>query len=97
MALFDRVTIVITSNLLLSAILLIWQAYERKYAKYTELKADCANRGWKASCYPFEIGCRGFVATTFQKRWRDSNGFSRKQESGRGMFSVNMVEVCAEE
>ena len=33
----------------------IQEAYERKYTKYTELKADCVNRGWKATCYPFEI------------------------------------------
>ena len=34
---------------------------------YIELKADCSSRGWKAACYPFEIGCRGFVATSFHK------------------------------
>ena len=36
------------------------------------------NRGWKATCYPFEIGCTGFVATTFQKWLRDL-GFSRRE------------------
>ena len=56
----------------------IQEAYERKYTKYTELKAVCLNRGWKATCYPFEIGCRGFVATTFQKWLRDL-GFSRRE------------------
>ena len=56
----------------------IQEAYERKYTKDTELKADCVNRGWKATCYPFEIGYRGFVAITFQKWLRDL-GFSRRE------------------
>jgi len=54
------------------------EAYERKYTRYAELKADCTRRGWCTFCYPFEIGCRGFVATSFQKWLRDL-GFSRKE------------------
>ena len=42
-----------------------------KYTKFAELKADCSTRGWKATCYPFKIGCRGFVASSFQKLLRD--------------------------
>ena len=30
------------------------------------------NKGWKATCYPFEIRCRGFVATTFHSSTADS-------------------------
>ena len=49
-----------------------------KNANYTELKAEFVNRGWKVPCYQFEIGCRGFVATTIQKWLRDL-GFSRSE------------------
>ncbi|XP_072021154.1 uncharacterized protein [Amphiura filiformis] len=38
------------------------ESHERKLTKYAELRAECKDRGWKASCYPFEVGCRGFVA-----------------------------------
>ena len=56
----------------------IQEAFERKFTKYAELKAECTSRGWRATCYPFEIGCRGFVAATFHKWLRDL-GFSRRE------------------
>ena len=30
-------------------------AHERKLTKYAELRAECCDRGWAASCYPSEI------------------------------------------
>ena len=56
----------------------IQEAYERKLAKYADLKADCETRGWKVSCYPFEIGCRGFVASSFRVLLRDLGVFGRE-------------------
>ena len=53
-------------------------AHERKLTKYAELRSECRDRGWKASCYPFEVGCRGFVATSF-KKWLRDLGFSRRE------------------
>ena len=47
------------------------EAHERKLAKYADLRAECNDKGWKASCYPFEVGCRGFVAHSLQKYLRD--------------------------
>ena len=42
------------------------ETHERKQTKYTEMAAECRDRGWKALCYPFEVGCRGFIANSFQ-------------------------------
>ena len=53
-------------------------AHERKLTKYAELRAECRDRGWKAVCYPFEVGCRGFIAFSLQKWLRDL-GLSRKE------------------
>ena len=39
----------------------IEEAYERKAAKYEELVNNCKENGWKTWCFPFEIGCRGFI------------------------------------
>jgi hypothetical protein len=56
----------------------IQEAHERKYAKYAELRSVCEARGWRAACYPFEVGCRGFIATSFHKWLRDL-GFGRSE------------------
>ena len=53
------------------------EAHERKLTKHTELAAEYRDRGWKALCYPFEVGCRGFIANSFQKWLRDL-GFKRR-------------------
>ena len=53
------------------------EAHERKLAKYADLRAECNDKGWKASCYPFEVGCRGFVAHSLQKYLRDM-GLNRR-------------------
>ena len=39
----------------------IEEAYERKMTKNQGLVDDCKAKGWKTWCFPFEIGCRGFV------------------------------------
>ncbi|XP_072037291.1 uncharacterized protein [Amphiura filiformis] len=54
------------------------EAHERKLTKYSELRAECKDRGCKASCYPFEVGRRGFVAHSLQKWLRDL-GFNRRE------------------
>ena len=38
------------------------EAHERKKEKYEELVMQSEECGWRAHCYPFEVGCRGFVA-----------------------------------
>ncbi|KAJ8038779.1 hypothetical protein HOLleu_16305 [Holothuria leucospilota] len=52
-------------------------AHGRKVTKYAELAADCSSKGWRASYYPFEVGCRGFIASTFLK-WLRELGFGRR-------------------
>ena len=37
------------------------EAFERKKSKYSDLCGICEEAGWKAWCFPVEIGCRGFV------------------------------------
>ena len=39
-------------------------AFERKLARYTELKGLCEDRGWICHVYPIEVGCRGFVGSS---------------------------------
>ena len=43
------------------------EAYERKKLRYTELVEECIANGWKAVCYPVEVGARGFVARSMAK------------------------------
>ncbi|XP_078679483.1 uncharacterized protein LOC144915112 [Branchiostoma floridae x Branchiostoma belcheri] len=56
----------------------IEEAYERKLTRYAELEAVCRDKGWRSSCYPFELGCRGFVAASLHK-WLNKMGLSRKE------------------
>lgn len=39
----------------------IQEAYERKKSRYAELVAGCQQRSWRATTYPVEVSCRGFV------------------------------------
>ena len=34
-------------------------AYERKMLKYQKLVEECQDQGWRAWCFPVEVGCRG--------------------------------------
>ncbi|XP_061925310.1 uncharacterized protein LOC133664585 [Entelurus aequoreus] len=38
------------------------EAFERKLSKYAGLVSDCQQAGWRARCFPVEVGCRGFAA-----------------------------------
>ncbi|KAF7659245.1 hypothetical protein LDENG_00000630 [Lucifuga dentata] len=42
-------------------------AFERKKEKYSELSAVCMEAGWKASTFPVEIGCCGFIGKSTQQ------------------------------
>ena len=37
------------------------EAFERKLSKYAGLVSDCQLAGWRARCFPVEVGCRGFA------------------------------------
>ncbi|XP_030004234.1 uncharacterized protein LOC115429122 [Sphaeramia orbicularis] len=45
----------------------IEEAFERKLSKYTGLISDCQQAGWKARCFPVEVGCRGFAAQSLAR------------------------------
>ena len=66
-----RPDIVLTSDSTRQAVLIeltvpwedrLEEAYERKLSKYSKLVGDCQQAGWKAKCFPVEVGCRGFAA-----------------------------------
>ena len=45
----------------------ITKANQRKNLKYSDLADLIRLEGWKVHLLPFEVGCRGFVATSFYK------------------------------
>ncbi|XP_061905517.1 uncharacterized protein LOC133651562 [Entelurus aequoreus] len=66
-----RPDIVLVSESTKQAVLLeltvLWEdrleeAFERKLSKYAGLVSDCQQAGWRARCFPVEVGCRGFAA-----------------------------------
>ena len=50
----------------------IESAFERKKAKYSELAPECREAGWKATIYPVEFGCRGFLGLSTTRLLRDA-------------------------
>ncbi|KAI8498013.1 hypothetical protein Bbelb_239570 [Branchiostoma belcheri] len=68
------------------------EAYERKLTKYGELLAVCRDRGWKAACYPVEVGCRGFVASSLQK-WLRQLGFTRREVKSISKSAAEAAET----
>ena len=57
-------------------------AHERKENRYEALVEECEEAGWKATHFPVEIGCRGFIATSVRK-WMRAAGLGPKK--GRAM------------
>ncbi|KAI8482277.1 hypothetical protein Bbelb_399680 [Branchiostoma belcheri] len=43
------------------------EAHERKALKYQDLVQSCKDKGWRAMCFPVEVGTRGFIC---QSTWR---------------------------
>ncbi|KAK0151167.1 hypothetical protein N1851_007647 [Merluccius polli] len=43
------------------------EAFERKLSKYAGLVSDCHQAGWRARCFPVEVGCRGFAARSLAR------------------------------
>ncbi|XP_028310814.1 uncharacterized protein LOC114468234 [Gouania willdenowi] len=43
------------------------EAFERKLSKYAGLVSDCQRAGWRARCFPVEVGCRGFAARSLTR------------------------------
>lgn len=56
---------------------LIADAHQRKSLKYEQLVSTCRSLGWTVNLLPFEIGCKGFVGTSFIKCCNKLN-FSKK-------------------
>ncbi|XP_039516167.1 receptor-type tyrosine-protein phosphatase beta-like [Pimephales promelas] len=46
-------------------------ANERKRAKYADLAEACKEAGWKATTWPVEVGCRGFVGSSTVRLLRE--------------------------
>ncbi|XP_051928401.1 uncharacterized protein LOC127604984 [Hippocampus zosterae] len=45
------------------------EAFERKLSKYAGLVSDCQLAGWRARCFPVEVGCRGFAAHSLARAY----------------------------
>ena len=43
------------------------EAHERKANKYQELVESCRQKQWQASCYPIEVGARGFAGKSLYR------------------------------
>ena len=43
------------------------ETHERNSLKYTDLIADCKDKGWNVWLFPLEVGCRGFPAQSVWK------------------------------
>ena len=48
----------------------ISSAHERTDNRYEALVGECEEAGWKATHFPVEVGCRGFIATSITKWMR---------------------------
>ena len=53
-------------------------ANDRKEKRYETLIDECWEAGWKATHFPVEVGCRGFVGTSV-KRWMKAAGLGPKR------------------
>ena len=58
----------------------IGAAHERKEERYETLVEGCEEAGWKATHFPVEVGCRGFIATSV-RRWMRVAGIGPKKGS----------------
>ena len=53
-------------------------AHERKENRYQTLVEECEEAGWKATHFPVEVGCRGFIAASVRK-WMKVAGLGPKK------------------
>lgn len=72
-----------------------WEDVVQEASRYADLVAECQGKGCRATTYPVEIGCHGFVAQSTSCFLRDigfSSGEVRKalrdlaEEAGKGSF-----------
>lgn len=49
----------------------VQEAYERNKSRYADLVVECLGKGCRATTYPVEIGCCGFVAKSTSCFLRD--------------------------
>ena len=53
-------------------------SHERKDSRYEALVGECGEAGWKATHFPVQVGCRGFIATSITK-WMTVAGLGPKK------------------
>ena len=58
----------------------ISSAHERKDSRYEALVGECEEAGWKATHFPVEAGCRGFIAASITK-WMRVAGLCPKKRN----------------
>ena len=56
------------------------EAHEIKFLKYDPLIVEAKRKGWKASCLPIEVGCRGFATKSLSALLRRVGVFGKKSQ-----------------
>ena len=59
------------------------EAHELKFAKYEPILLEAQRKGWRALCFPIEVGCRGFIGKSTVKMFKSL-----------GMSSMNVKKAC---
>ena len=72
----------------------ISMAHERKERRYDTLVEECEEAGWKATHFPVEVGCRGFIATSVRK-WMRVAGLGPKKENAMMKALQETVEKAS--
>ena len=72
----------------------ISMAHERKESRYDTLVEECEEAGWKATHFPVEVGCRGFIATSVRK-WMRVAGLGPKKENAMMKALQETVEKAS--
>ena len=69
-------------------------AHERKEGRYEALVEGCEEAGWKATHFPVEVGCRGFISSSLRK-WMRVAGLGPKKTNATARTLQETVEKAS--
>ena len=72
----------------------IREAHDRKEGRYEVLVEMCEEAGWKATHFPVEVGCRGFISTSVRK-WMRVAGLGPKKANSIARALQETVEKAS--
>ena len=70
------------------------EAHEIKFLKYDPLILEATRKGWKASCLPIEVGCRGFSTKSLSALLRRVGMFGKKAKDATNLITKE-AEKCS--